>query len=30
MDYGDFSLTGSLVKLELLKKQQDPCPVVPQ
>jgi hypothetical protein len=30
MDYGDFSLTGSLVKLELLKKQQDPCPVAPQ
>eukprot|EP00913_Durusdinium_trenchii_P008233 g7730.t1 len=26
MDYGDFSLSGSLVKLELLKKQQDPCP----
>jgi len=29
MDYGDFSLEGSLVKLELLKTQQDPCPAVP-
>lgn len=26
MDYGDFSLSGSLVKLELLKAQQDACP----
>lgn len=30
MDYGDFSLEGSLVKLELLKTQQDPCPAVPR
>lgn len=27
MDYGDFSLSGSLVKLEVLKAQQDACPV---
>ncbi|WP_105382091.1 cell envelope integrity EipB family protein [Neorhizobium alkalisoli] len=26
MDYGDFVLSGSLTKLELLKQQQDPCP----
>ncbi len=26
MDYGDFVLSGSLVKLELLKAQQDACP----
>ncbi|CDZ29223.1 cell envelope integrity EipB family protein [Neorhizobium galegae] len=26
MDYGDFVLSGSLAKLELLKPQQDPCP----
>ncbi len=30
MDYGDFSLEGSLVKLELLKTEQDPCPAVPR
>jgi hypothetical protein len=26
MDYGDFSLSGNLVKLETLKPQQDTCP----
>jgi hypothetical protein len=30
MDYGDFALQGSLVKLEVLKKQQDPCPAAPR
>jgi hypothetical protein len=30
MDYGDFALSGSLVKLDILKKQQDPCPPMPQ
>lgn len=29
MDYGDFVLSGSLVKLELLKPQQDACPPAP-
>lgn len=27
MDYGDFVLSGNLVKLEMLKEQQDSCPV---
>jgi hypothetical protein len=26
MDYGDFALSGQLVKLDVLKKEQDPCP----
>jgi hypothetical protein len=30
MDYGDFALSGSLVKLDVLKPQQDPCPTAPQ